>query len=101
MNSYYDVLKRPLVTEKSNYLSTKLHQYLFEVPNSANRALVKDAVEKVFNVKVIKVNIINSPGKQSRSARSRQMRLRKSGYKKAVVTLSPEDHIPLFEGVEQ
>jgi large subunit ribosomal protein L23 len=101
MNNYFDILKRPLVTEKSNYLATKLHQYLFEVPDSATRTMVKDAVEKVFNVTVQKVNIINLPGKQSRNARNRQLHLRKAGYKKAVVTLSPEDRIPLFEGVEQ
>jgi large subunit ribosomal protein L23 len=101
MSSHFDILRRPLVTEKSNYLATKLHQYLFEVPTSATRTMVKDAVEKAFSVTVLKVNIINLPGKQSRNARNRQLHLRKSGYKKAVVTLSPEDRIPLFEGVEQ
>jgi len=101
MNTHFDILRRPLVTEKSNYLATKLHQYLFEVPPTATRTMVKDAVEKVFNVTVLKVNIINLPGKQGRNARNRQLRMRKSGYKKAVVTLAPEDRIPLFEGVEQ
>jgi large subunit ribosomal protein L23 len=101
MNTHFDILRRPLVTEKSNYLATKLHQYVFEVPSVATRTMVKDAVEKVFNVTVLKVNIINVPGKQSRNARNRQLLMRKSGYKKAVVTLSPEDRIPLFEGVEQ
>jgi large subunit ribosomal protein L23 len=101
MNNHFDVLRRPLITEKSNYLATKLHQYVFEVPTVATRTMVKDAVEKVFSVTVLKVNIINLPGKQSRNARNRQLRMRKSGYKKAVVTLSPEDRIPIFEGVEQ
>lgn len=101
MNNHHDILKRPLVTEKSNYLATKLHQYMFEVPDSATRTVIKDAVEKVFSVTVLKVNIINLPGKQSRNARNRQLHIRKAGYKKAVVTLSPEDRIPLFEGVEQ
>jgi large subunit ribosomal protein L23 len=101
MSIYYDILRRPIVTEKSNYLATKLHQYIFEVPNSANRKMVKEAVEKVFNVSVIKVNIMNLPGKQNRNARNRQLRMRKSGYKKAIVFLSSEDRIPIFEGVEQ
>lgn len=101
MNSHYDILRRPLVTEKSNYLSTKLHQYVFEVPDNATRTNVKDAVEKTFKVNVLKVNIVNLPGKRSRSSRSRQLRVRKSGYKKAIVTLTAEDRIPLFEGVEQ
>jgi large subunit ribosomal protein L23 len=101
MSTHFDILRRPLITEKSNYLATKLHQYVFEVPSVATRTVVKDAVEKVFSVTVLKVNIINLPGKQSRNSRNRQMRMRKSGYKKAIVTLSPEDRIPIFEGVEQ
>jgi large subunit ribosomal protein L23 len=49
---------------------------------------------------VLRVNVINVPAKRSRRARSRRMEVRKSGYKKAIVTLSPEDRIPFFEGVE-
>ena len=101
MNTPYDILQRPLVTEKSNYLATKLHQYVFEVPSDATRSMVKDAVEKIFTVTVLKVKIINLPGKQSRSTRNHRLRVRKPGYKKALVTLAPEDRIPLFEGVEQ
>ena len=63
MSSIYEVLRRPIVTEKSNYLVTKLHQYVFEVASDANRTLVKDAVEKIFDVKVVRVNIINVPAK--------------------------------------
>jgi len=81
MSSIYEVLRRPIVTEKSNYMVTKLHQYVFEVASDANRTLVKDAVEKIFNVKVVRVNV-------------------NSQYKKALITLIPEDRIPIFEGVE-
>lgn len=101
MNNYFEILLRPIVTEKSNYLATKLHQYTFEVPKNVNRVDVKDTVEKVFNVTVVNVNLINMPGKRGRSGRSRQLRIRKSGFKKAIVTLIPEDSIPIFEGVEQ
>jgi large subunit ribosomal protein L23 len=101
MNTPFDILRRPLVTEKSTYLATKLHQYVFEVPSKCTRTEVKEAVEKVFNVTVLKINIINLPGKQSHSSRNRRLRVRKPGYKKAVVTLTAEDRIPLFEGVEQ
>ena len=45
MTTIYDVLRRPLVTEKSNYQSSKLHQYSFEVAAEATRTMVKDAVE--------------------------------------------------------
>ncbi|HNS08041.1 MAG TPA: 50S ribosomal protein L23, partial [Anaerolineaceae bacterium] len=96
----YDVLRRPIVTEKTNYMVTKLHQYVFEVADDANRTMVKDAVEKLFNVNVLRVNIINAPAKRSRRARSRRLLIRNAEYKKAVVTLSPEDRIPIFEGVE-
>ncbi|MEL7592273.1 MAG: 50S ribosomal protein L23, partial [Anaerolineaceae bacterium] len=61
MSTIYDVLRRPIVTEKTNYMVTKLHQYVFEVSDDANRTLVKDAVEKLFNVTVVRVNIINVP----------------------------------------
>jgi len=68
MSTIYDVLRRPIVTEKSNYLSTHLHQYVFEVTDDSNRTLVKDAVEKAFDVKVLRVNIINVPAKRTRRA---------------------------------
>jgi large subunit ribosomal protein L23 len=100
MSTIYEVLRRPLVTEKSNYLNSKLHQYVFEVTSDATRTLVKDAVETLFDVKVLRVNVINAPGKRTRRAKSRRLDMRDSGYKKAIVTLAPEDQIPFFEGVE-
>lgn len=100
MTTIYDVLRRPLVTEKSNYLSSNLHQYVFEVTNDATRTLVKDAVETLFDVTVLRVNMINAPAKRTRRARSRRVAVRNPGYKKAIVTLAPEDRIPIFEGVE-
>lgn len=100
MTTIYDVLRRPLVTEKSNYQLNALHQYVFEVAGNATRVQVKDAIETLFDVKVLRVNIMNLPGKKSRRARSRRLAIRQSGYKKAVVTLAPEDRIPFFEGVE-
>ncbi|KPL76165.1 hypothetical protein ADN00_12590 [Ornatilinea apprima] len=100
MNTIYDVLRRPLVTEKSNYQVSKLHQYVFEVAPNATRSMVKDAVSKLFDVKVLRVNIVNVPAKSTRRARSRRMAIRQSAYKKAIVTLAPEDSIAIFEGVE-
>ena len=100
MSTIYDVLRRPLVTEKSNYLNSKLHQFVFEVKDDATRTLVKDAVETLFDVKVLRVNVINAPGKRTRRAKSRRIDIRDSGFKKAIVTLAPEDQIPFFEGVE-
>jgi large subunit ribosomal protein L23 len=100
MTTIYDVLRRPMVTEKSNYLVTKLHQYVFLVADNATRTMVKDAVEKLFEVKVVRVNVINAPAKRTRRARSRRLQIRDAGFKKAIVTLAPDNRIPIFEGVE-
>lgn len=100
MTTIYDVLHRPLVTEKTNYLNTRLHQFVFEVANDATRTLVKDAVETLFDVTVLRVNVINVPAKRTRRAKSRRLAVRDSGFKKAIVTLAAEDRIPFFEGVE-
>ncbi len=100
MSTIYEVLRRPLVTEKSNYMSSQLHQYVFEVANDATRTLVKDAVEQLFDVSVVRVNVIVVPAKRSRKSRSRRWVISRPIYKKAIVTLAPEDRIPIFEGVE-
>ena len=100
MSTIYDVLRRPLVTEKSNYQSSRLHQYVFEVAVTANRTLVKDAVEQLFDVTVVRVNLMNVPAKRSRKSRNRRWVISRDSYKKAIVTLAPEDRIPIFEGVE-
>ena len=100
MTTIYDVLRRPLVTEKSNYQVNRLHQYVFEVASDATRTMVKDAVETVFDVKVVRVNVINMPAKRGRKARSRRLLVREPGYKKAIVTLAAGDTIPFFEGAQ-
>lgn len=100
MTTHFDILRKPLVTEKTNYQVSKLHQYVFEVAKDATRTQVKDAVESVFEVKVVRVNIINTAGKRTRRSRSRRLELRNSGLKKAIITLAPDNRIPIFEGVE-
>ncbi len=100
MTTIYDVLRRPIITEKSNYLNSDLQQYVFEVAPDASKTLVKDAIELLFDVNVVRVNVINLPAKRSRRGRSRRLRVRRSGYKKAIVTLAPGDTIPIFEGVK-
>ena len=99
MTSYHDVLRRPLVTEKTNYMNSVLHQYTFEVAVDATKTLVKDAVEKLFDVTVLRVNVINVPEKRKRNLRSRRTTIRHGSYKKAIVTLAPGDSIAVFEGV--
>lgn len=98
--SVYDIIRRPIITEKTNYLSSALNQYVFEVDYSATRSTIKDAIEKIFDVKVDRVNVMIVPAKQSRNLRNRRMRTRTSAYKKAIVTLVKGERIPIFEGVE-
>jgi large subunit ribosomal protein L23 len=100
MTTIYDVLRRPVVTEKSNFQNSNLHQYTFEVTSSANKGLVKDAIETLFDVKVVRVNMINVSPKRTRRWKSRRLMVRRSGYKKAIVTLATGDTIDLFEGVK-
>ena len=100
MTTIYDVLRRPLVTEKSNYQNSDLHQYVFEVARDATKAMIKEAVQTLFDVEVVRVNVMNMPAKRTRRARSRRMAIRRSGYKKAIVTLAPDDTIDVFEGVK-
>lgn len=91
----YDVLRRPLITEKNTTLQAQ-GKYAFEVAKQANKPQVKQAVEKAFKVKVTTVNVIMVPGKTRRVGR--QQVLTRS-WKKAIVTLKPGDKIELFEGV--
>ncbi|HEY9122074.1 MAG TPA: 50S ribosomal protein L23 [Brevefilum sp.] len=98
--SVFDIIRRPIVTEKSNYQSSYLNQYVFEVDLDATKTSVKDAIETIFDVKVERVNVMIVPAKQSRSMRNRRMRTRSSAYKKAIVTLAEGERIPIFEGVE-
>ena len=99
MSTIYDVLRRPLVTEKSSYQSGKLNQYSFIVSDNATRKQVKDAIETLYDVSVVRVNIINTPAKRGRRLRSRRLLVRKPGQKKAVITLAEGQTLQIFEGV--
>lgn len=92
----YEVLIRPIVTEKSGFQSDKLNRYSFEVDVRANKHQIKDAVERVFNVDVVAVNVMNIRGKRRRWGR---IEGRTKDWKKAVVTVASGQSIQLFEGV--
>ena len=100
MSTIYDVLRRPLVTEKTNYQHKTLHQYTFEVAGDATRTLVKDAVETLFKVTVLRVNVMTTPAKRTRRAKSRRLMVRDAGFKKAIVTLAEGNSLEIFEGVK-
>ncbi|NOR89666.1 MAG: 50S ribosomal protein L23 [Anaerolineales bacterium] len=99
MTTIYDILRRPLITEKTSFQSSNLNQFTFEVGSKANKQQIKEAVEAMFDVTVLRVNVINRPAKVARSLRNRRRQVRRGGYKKAIVTLKPGDNIDVFEGV--
>ena len=92
----YNIIKRPLVTEKTSIQKEESNQVTFEVDNRANRIEIHRAIEQIFNVKVAKTRTVNVKGKVKR--RGRIMGKRKD-WKKAIVTLMPGDRIDFFEGV--
>jgi len=84
MNNYLDIILAPVITEKTAGMEAE-GKYAFKVANKANKTEVKQAIEKKFNVKVEKVNIVNSHPKHKRVGRYEGMTSR---YKKAIVTLA-------------
>ncbi len=91
----FQTLKRPVITEKSTLLQEQ-NKYVFEVLPNANKAQVREAVERAFSVRVTNVNMVKNPGENRRLRNGRW--LRTAGVKKAVITVAPGDAIQLFEG---
>lgn len=96
MMDFYQVLKRPLVSEKSTKQKEQSNQIVFEVDRRANKVLVRNAVENIFKVHVIDVQVVNVKGKERRLGRNVG---RKPDWKKAIVRLAPGENIEFFEGV--
>lgn len=90
-----DVIVRPVVSEKSYALSEK-GVYMFVVPSEANKVEIRRSIERVFSVNVTKVNTLNRPGKRKRN-RKKPTFGKRPDTKRAFVTLSPGESIPLFE----
>ncbi len=89
----YQVVLRPLVTEKGVHRAARNNAYSFEVNRLASKDDVRRAVEELFDVKVVRVNTQNRPGKPRRT-RYRQGTTK--AWKKAIVTLDPEHRIDFF-----
>ena len=97
MTSAYDIIKRPIITERSMDMA-ELKRYTFEVAKSANKPQIAKAVEEIFGVKVAKVNTMRVLGKKKRTGAYPMGRT--PSWKKAMVTLTPESKsIEFFEGV--
>lgn len=92
----YDIIIEPILSEKS-YDGISDKKYTFKVVKTATKSQIKDAVEKIFNVKVDKVNTSNYEGKVKRMGRTEG---RRSSFKKAVVTLTKDSKaIEFFESL--
>jgi len=91
----YDIVLRPIVTEKSSLAKETSNQYAFEVARDANKIEIAKAVERLFKVKVLAVRVINMEGKKRRLGKHSGKR---PDWRKAIVKIGPKDKISFFEG---
>ena len=94
MKNAYEVIKRPVISEKSTALSEVGGRYVFEVAPQANKDQIRDAVEKLFKVDVTAVRTMMVHGKMKRRTKSM---VKKTNWKKAIVTLREGQKIELFQ----
>jgi len=92
----YQIIKRPLITEKGTRQKEQVNQLIFEVDRRANKILVRNAIENIFKVKVLSVRLMNVKGKERRAGRNVG---RKADWKKAIVRLAPGENIEFFKGI--
>lgn len=91
----YKIIKAPVITEKVTDL-TQFNKYTFVVPRQASKSEIKKKIINVYGVTPIKINIINVSGKKIRYGRTRGMT---KAWKKAIITLAPQDKLEIYEGV--
>ena len=92
----HEIIKRPLITEKTSIQKELFNKVSFEVDRRANRIEIKKAIESIFNVRVAKVQTMQVTGKTKQRGRIIGKR---RDWKKAIVTLMPGERIDFFEGV--
>jgi len=92
----YQIIRRPIITEKGSLLKDDNNQLVFEVNLGANKSEIKKAVEKLFKVTVLSVRTQNRIGKRKRLGRSVG---RRKNWKKAIITLKEGHRVDFFEGV--
>lgn len=92
----YDVIRRPVITEKTTALADDENKYVFEVARKANKIQIKEAVEEIFELEgqVLKVNTMVMPAKRGRRGQNWYIRSRR--WKKAIVTVADDVTIELF-----
>lgn len=91
----HDIIKRPLITEKTSIQKAVSNQFTFEVDRKANRVEIKKAIEGIFKVNVAGVRTMQIKGKVKRRGRTVG---RRRNWKKAIVKLMPGERIEFFEG---
>ncbi len=96
MKNRYDIIRRPIITEKASDAKDHLNKIVLAVDSDSSKGDVKIAVEEIFKVKVRKVNILNTKSKPKRIGRYTG---RRPGYKKAVVSLAEGHNIEVFDQV--
>jgi large subunit ribosomal protein L23 len=95
MNAH-SIIKRPVITEKLSRAKELNNTYAFEVDPRANKLEIKQAIEELFKVKVVRVNTVTMPGKPRRfGAHTTE----KQAWKKAIAVLKKGDRIEIYEGV--
>jgi large subunit ribosomal protein L23 len=92
----HEILRKPVITEKSTIQKEANNQFTFEVDRRANKVEIRRAVEQVFNARVVNVRTIRMNGKVKRFGRTLGKR---RNWKKAIVTLAQGEHVEFFEGV--
>jgi large subunit ribosomal protein L23 len=88
-----EVIKAPVISEKSTFLANVRNAYCFEVDKKADKGQIKAAIEKLYNVKVLAVRTVNVEGKTRRTKTGFK---KTSEWKKAIVQLHPDNKIDLF-----
>jgi large subunit ribosomal protein L23 len=96
MKHIYDVIKKPLFTEKGMEMKESENKILVQVNADANKHEIKQAMEEIFKIKVDKVNVVNIKGKKRRYGKSIGMR---SAKRKAIITLKQGEKLDFIEGV--
>ena len=96
MKPHHQLIKGPIITEKSHLLKAEGNKVTLKVDVKANKIEIRKAVEELFKVKVLSVNTISMKGKKKQVGRTEGVR---SDWKKAIVTLAPGEKIPGLEGL--
>jgi large subunit ribosomal protein L23 len=94
MQKIYEIIKRPVISEKSTALAELGNRYVFEVAPASTKPEIRDAIEQLFSVKVSSIRTMIMQGKNKRMGRNA---FKRSNWKKAIVTLAAGNRIDLFQ----